>query len=216
MSLAGVRERDKGWEENSGSPFPADSVTASLSTTHPVILVPAATEHGYAAIVAAALLEAAGEGDTDSNGLALRVAGPDTVLEETAQHVVVAPSTARGLADASAMITTWRPHLPQPVLLIMRDAPLPPPRIVIHRARALAGRVQLSLEVPYLPQLRMVDDPVEVLQGKGRGIRRLRRTLRTLRDHLYGATFLAAGGASTEPVPHLPLEEATPMAPPQC
>ncbi|QKW32447.1 hypothetical protein HUT17_04760 (plasmid) [Nocardiopsis flavescens] len=175
-----------------------------LAVVHEVVLVAADRQHEHATITAAALLAAVAEPD---ESLLVRAARPAEDLAQR-QVVVVAPSTARGLADASALISTWRPALAQPGLLIVRDAPLPPPRIVVQRAHALADRVQISEEIPYLHRLRLVDEPAHALQGKGRDVARTRRRLRNIRRRLYTATFLAAGGGPGEPVPSLTLDTA--------
>ncbi|MGW8527008.1 hypothetical protein [Nocardiopsis sp. NPDC055824] len=169
--------------------------------------MPASREHEHAALTAAALLTAVAD---PGEGLLVRAVLPQDDLVPERHLVVVAPSTARGLADATALISTWRPALAQPGLLVVRDVPLPPPRIVVQRTRALADRVEISVEIPYLHRLRLVDEPAHALQGKGRDVARTRRRLRDIRRRLYTATFLAAGGGPGEPVPSLTLDPAAP------
>lgn len=169
--------------------------------------MPSAREHEHTVVAALALLNAVAE---PGDGLVVRACRPTEELTPQRQVVVVAPSTARGLSHASALISTWRPALAQPGLLIMRDAPLPPPQVVVQRTRALAERVQISVEIPYLHRLRLVDDLADALQGKGRDVSRTRRRLRDIRRRLYAATFLAAGGGPGEPVRPLELAASTP------
>ena len=179
----------------------------ALSSAHEVVLVPSAREHEHTVVAATALLNAVAE---PGDGLVVRASRPTEELTPQRQVVVVTPSTARGLSHASALISTWRPALTQPGLLIMRDAPLPPPQVVVQRTRALAERVQISVEIPYLYRLRLVDDLADALQSKGRDVSRTRRRLRDIRRRLYTATFLAAGGGPGEPVRPLELAAPTP------
>lgn len=209
MSLAMAQGHDvKATRDMSATEFKGELDPAMCG----VVLVPAATEHLHAALVASALLNEVHD-EESTPGLALTVAGLDHHLDAACLQVIVAPSTAKGLADATARITTWHPQLPQPVLLVVRDAPLPPPPIVVHRTRALAERVEASLEVPYLHRLRLVDEPGQALHGKGRDLKRARRALLKVLTRLYGAAFVAAGGASTSPVPHLELGSAATPTP---
>src|SRR5690625_4483899 len=164
--------------------------SSAVASVHEVILVPSAREYEHTVVTAVALLNTVAEPD---DGLHVRAVGPTEELTHQRQVIVVAPSTARGLFYASTLISTWRPALAQPGLLIMRDAPLPPPQVVVQRTRALAERVQISVEIPYLHRLRLVDDLADALQGKGRDVVRTRRRLRDIRRRLYTATFLAAG-----------------------
>lgn len=164
--------------EAQGDVAATESVAELAPALCRVVLLHATAEHLHAATVASVLLSAIHEEQANPQ-LSLTVAGLDHRLDETCLQVVVTPSTAKGLADATARITTWHPQLPRPVLLVVRDAPLPPPPIVAHRANALADRVEASMEVPYLHRLRMVEDPALALQGKGRDLRRARRVLAT-------------------------------------
>lgn len=177
-----------------------------LTAVHEVVLVAAERQHEHAVITAAELLDAVAEPD---ESLLVRTARHGEDLAQR-QVVVVAPSTARGLADASTRISTWRPALAQPGLLVVRDAPLPPPRVVVQRVHALADRVQISEEIPYLHRLRLVDEPAHALKGTGRDVARIRRRLREIRRRLYAATFLAAGGGPGEPVRSPTLDAAVP------
>lgn len=209
MSLAMAQGHDvQATRDMSASEFGGELEPAMCG----VVLVPAAAEHLHAASVASALLTAVRD-EQSTPGLKLTVAGLDHHLDTTCLQVIVAPSTAKGLADATARITTWHPQLPQPVLLVVRDAPLPPPPIVVHRARALAERVEAGLEIPYLHRLRLVDEPGQALHGKGRDLKRARGALLKVLARLYGGAFLAAGGASAAPVPDLELGSAADPTP---
>ncbi|MEU5858893.1 hypothetical protein [Nocardiopsis dassonvillei] len=124
--------------------------------------------------------------------------------------VVVSPATAAGLHAAAAMISTWRPHLPQPGLVVVRDSPLRPPRIVAQRVHTLLERVRFSVQVD-LPRLAELDHPVHALhEGSRREVARLRGKLEALRSQCYAATFLAAGGGLPGPVPDLAVEPPVP------
>lgn len=200
MSLMAEGDHGSGPEEE--PPFPEPPSQSEASTVHEVVLIPAAREHLDYASTAAELLATVDGGEK----LAVHVHESLDLDSTRAQWVVVAPSTARGMADASTRIVTWPCNLAPPALMVVRDAPLPPPRIVVQRVRSLAERVMLSVELPYLYRLRELEAPARVLQGRRRDVRRARRELAKICHRLYGATFLAAGGGPGEPVP-LALEK---------
>lgn len=177
--------------------------------------MPPAPEHqGYAWLVRELLAAVDG-----GRLLSVHMHRTTDAVAEHVQRVVVVPSTVHGLADATALIGTWRPSLARPVLLVVRDAPLPVPPTVAERVRALKGRVEHTLELPYLHQLRMVHEPAQALTAKGRDVARMRRVLERVCRTLYASTFLAAGAPSAaEPVPTpelTPAHAVRAWAPPQ-
>src|SRR5690606_204052 len=95
----------------------------------------------------------------DGDQLQARVLRPAEALPPGVLPVIVAPSTALAIGAAGRMIGSWHPEVARPVLLVAADAPLPMPRIVAHRVRALEQRVHAVVELGYLPGLREVDDP---------------------------------------------------------
>jgi hypothetical protein len=54
----------------------------------------------------------------------------------------------------------------RPWLVVIRDAPMPPPRAASYRLWALRSRVLGIAEVPYLYDLRAVDTPAAVLGNR--------------------------------------------------
>ncbi|WP_344535935.1 hypothetical protein [Streptomyces albiaxialis] len=91
--------------------------------------------------------------------------------------VLVAQSTAFGMKRAAEMLGNWHPDLPRPWLVVVRDAPMAPPRPAKYRLRAIGSRVLGVAEVPYLYRLRGVDSPAEALEYRAvsRAAERLRR-----------------------------------------
>lgn len=83
-------------------------------------------------------------------------------LPAAAVPVLVARSTARGLAAAARALSTWHPGVPQPWLVIVADAPAPAPLPVRYRVRALGGQARGSVNVPYLWALRAADETSDV------------------------------------------------------
>ncbi|OOC52467.1 hypothetical protein NOSIN_00300 [Nocardiopsis sinuspersici] len=161
------------------------------------MMIPASLEHLGEATMVGDLLAAVDAG----THLHVRVQRGFDSAHERVQRVVVAPSTMRGLDHASALIGTWRPGVARPVLVVVRDAPLPPPPTVVDQVHALSGRVEHVMELPFLHQIRMVLHPRQALESKGRQVRRMRKALERLRGLLYADTFLAAGPpAWPEPV----------------
>ncbi|MEY9211398.1 hypothetical protein NI17_010575 [Thermobifida halotolerans] len=183
-----------------------DSFRSQRRASHDAVLIPAAPEHLGHALLVRDLLQAVGE----DIPLTLYVAQARRLDDDPhVQQVVVAPSTVRGLVDASAVISRWPHTLARPVLLVVRDAPLPPPPTVVRHTHALAERVEWTLEVPYLPGLRMVYEPAEALRGRGRNVARARRTLTRIRQILCTATYLAAHSPRPESVPSLVLDTSS-------
>lgn len=201
--MALVSGVDRKLPDSAPVPDPPADPQGQLRSIHEAALVPAATEYMYYARVAVALLTEAGA--TDHISLECRL-GASADID---QHVVVTPSTVDGLHHASAMIGAWRPDLPQPALLVMRDAPFPPPQDVVLHTHALAERVACSVEIPYMAGLRRVHDPVDLVKGRQGPAKRVRRALTKARSQLYVGTFFTAGQAITAQVPpRLSLEPA--------
>ena len=176
----------------------ADGDSAQPRVRHSALLVPVSRDYLAPARQALALLEAAHTDD----GLQPRLALPDTPAAPTDQRVLVAPSTTHAMSQAAEVITNWRPDLPRPVLLVMRDAPLPPPPAVVDLVRTLEERIALHVELPYLPQARLLSDPGQALQVRGRRTRTTLKRLRELRKHLYlAAAWLVHSAPATRPVP---------------
>lgn len=79
--------------------------------------------------------------------------------------VLVARSTAIGMRATAVMLKRWHESgLPRPGLLVVADAPWRYPSIVRYRLRALSSQVSGIVRMPYLYQLRALDDPASVLQ----------------------------------------------------
>ena len=92
---------------------------------------------------------------------------------------MVAQFTAFGLNQVGAYLGGWPAGLPRPWLVLVRDAPLPPPKPAVFRRRALGSRVLGVSVVPYLYQLRAVDTPED-----GVRIRAVAQAARRLRAEL--------------------------------
>ncbi len=114
--------------------------------------------------------------DPAERGSAVELA-PGAQLSQHYIPVVVARSTAYGLARTGDLLTRWHPGVPRPWLVIVRDAPLRPPLPVRYRARALASRTLGIAHVPYLYRLRCTDNPGDALSDKA--VKRASRGLRT-------------------------------------
>lgn len=78
--------------------------------------------------------------------------------------VLVARSTAYGMAAAARRLTAW-PSSTLPWLVVVADAPAPPPVAARFRVRALRPRTAGIAQVPYLFPLRAVDHAAEVLDA---------------------------------------------------
>ncbi|WP_141514682.1 hypothetical protein [Streptomyces zhaozhouensis] len=94
--------------------------------------------------------------------------------------VVVCRYTAQEMLRLTTYLASWPTGgVPRPWLVLMRDAPLPPPRPARFRRRALGARVLGVTEVPYLVPLRSVDSPEEGLTFRvvAQAAVRLRRDL---------------------------------------
>ena len=100
-------------------------------------------------------------------------------LPASAVPVLVARSTARGLAAAAQALASWHPSVPRPWLVGVADVPSPPPMPVRFRMRALGAQARGSVEVPYLWPLRAADTAAEVAGTKSvsRAAARLREAL---------------------------------------
>lgn len=104
-------------------------------------------------------------------------------LPAEAVPVLVARSTAHGLAAAALALANWHPGVPQPWLVVVADVPAPTPRPVRYRVRALSGLARGSVMVPYLWALRSADETCEVA-----GIRSVSRAAERLRNALLEET----------------------------
>lgn len=93
--------------------------------------------------------------------------------------VVVARSTAFGMANAVQLIGGWNPEVPRPYLVVVGDAPLRMPRASAYRIRSLRPRVLGIAQVPYLVRLREIDTPADGLAYRDvqKAARKLRRQL---------------------------------------
>lgn len=164
----------------------------------------AGPDYEHTARYAAAVLNAIPRTDP----LVVRTALPGEDLyrsDELMAAVVVAPTTAHGIHAAAHRILTWPPGAERPALLLVRDAPLPPPREVVHHSQALDQRVRVSVEIPYLPWLREVIDPADGLNGPGLSRARARRRLDQVRRRLLVAASLVLNTPrATAPAAWLP------------
>ncbi|GAA4147511.1 hypothetical protein [Actinomadura keratinilytica] len=102
--------------------------------------------------------------------------------------VLVARSTAAGLAAAAVWVTRWRPDLRRPALMVVADVPFRVPPLVRYRRRALASRVTAVIDVPYLYPLRHLDDPAQALRQRkvAAAVERVRRQLDQLSASVSG------------------------------
>lgn len=93
--------------------------------------------------------------------------------------VVVARSTAFGMARAVQLIGAWNPQVPRPYLVVVGDAPLRMPRASAYRMRSVRPRVLDIARVPYLVRLREIDTPADGLAHHDvqKAARNLRRQL---------------------------------------
>lgn len=96
--------------------------------------------------------------------------------------LLVARSTASGVAAAAGWVTRWRPDLARPALVLVADVPFRTPQIVRYRVRALSSQVSAVVEVPWLFRLRYLDDPAEVLADRkaARAVKSVHRQLTEL------------------------------------
>lgn len=110
---------------------------------------------------------------------AVAVELPGSQVPVGCRPVLVAAYTASGTLRAAEYLGAWPTGLPRPWLVLVRDAPLPPPKVAVYRRRAVAGRVLGMSDVPYLPRLRTVDNPEDGLKAPvvARAARRLRAEL---------------------------------------
>ncbi|GAA2812990.1 hypothetical protein [Nonomuraea dietziae] len=92
---------------------------------------------------------------------------------------LVVKATAEGAEHAARMIAAWPGHLPRPALIIVADAPFPPPRLARYRLRAISGEAVLTVRVPYLFALRQLDRQA-ALKARGRVTRTARSLQRAL------------------------------------
>lgn len=187
------------WEDRTISP---DELPRA---SHDVLLLPASEYHLSWAFLVRDLVGAVAE----DFPLSLHVV-QDREDDPHVQQVVVAPSTMRGLVDAAKLISAWPSTVVPPALLVVRDTLLPPPPSVVRLARTLAGRVRWNLEIPYLPELRLVAEPAQALQSKRRGVARARRILTKIRKTLCAATYIAAFTPLPATEPSLALEVPPP------
>ena len=104
---------------------------------------------------------------------------PGEALPGGACPVLVARSSARGLAAAAEVLTGWHPAVARPWLVLVADAPAPPPPVARYRASALVGQVRGVVAVRWLWPLRGADHPDEVA-----GVRVVARAAVRLRRHL--------------------------------
>jgi hypothetical protein len=87
-------------------------------------------------------------------------------LPAAAVPVLVARSTARGLAAAADALASWHPGVPRPWLVVVADVPASPPPPVRYRIQALGAQARGSIEVPYLWPLRAADTTAEVAANR--------------------------------------------------
>lgn len=97
--------------------------------------------------------------------------------------VVVARSTAFGMASAVQLLGAWNPQVPRPYLVVVGDAPLRMPRASAYRMRSVRPRVLDIAQVPYLVRLREIDTP-----AAGLAYRDVQKAARNLRRQL-GITY---------------------------
>ncbi|GAA3380709.1 hypothetical protein GCM10020367_69080 [Streptomyces sannanensis] len=117
----------------------------------------------------------AGDDETSARFLA-----PGQALPMGVTPVVVADTTVSGSVYIEHLLrTTWSVHLPRPWLVLVADAPAPPPVAARYRIRALGNRVVGTAYVPYLPVLRTVETAAEAMEHKDvrAAARKLRRDL---------------------------------------
>ncbi|OII64305.1 hypothetical protein BJP40_00090 [Streptomyces sp. CC53] len=113
-------------------------------------------------------------GDTGTTELALGAHLPPDYIP-----VVVARSTAFGMASAVQLLGAWNPQVPKPFLVVVADAPLRMPRASAYRIRSVRSRVLGIAKVPYLVRLREIDTP-----AAGLAYRDVQRAARNLRRQL--------------------------------
>lgn len=92
---------------------------------------------------------------------------------------LVVRATVEGTEHAARMIASWPAHLPRPALIVVADVPLPTPRLVAFRLRAISSEVALVVRVPYLLVLRQLDRRAALKAGG-----RVTRTARSLQRAL--------------------------------
>ena len=100
-------------------------------------------------------------------------------LPSAAVPVLVARSTAKGLAAAAHALASWHPGVPRPWLVVVADVPATPPPPVRYRLQALGAQTRGSVVVPYLWPLRAADTAADVAENKtvSRAAARLREAL---------------------------------------
>jgi hypothetical protein len=134
----------------------------------------------------------------------LRLAGPAADVTE-ARHclhdpagaalLVVARTTASGTAAAAWHVT----HAPRPArlhLVLVADAPAPPPLACRYRARALKGVVAAVTWVPWVWSLRAVDRVTDADDAQA-----VRRAAAALRDAVTAAHQSTPAEHREEPQP---------------
>lgn len=80
--------------------------------------------------------------------------------------VLVVRTTATGMRSAAWMLQAWRPDVQRPALIVVHDVPFRPPLAVRYRLKAISGQVTKVIEMPYLPVLRGVTDPLRVAEQR--------------------------------------------------
>lgn len=104
---------------------------------------------------------------------------PGQRLPSAAVPVLVARSTARGLAAGASALAHWHPGVPRPWLVVVADVPASPPFPVRYRIRALGEQARGAVCLPYLWPLRAADTAAEVAGNRSvsRAAARLREAL---------------------------------------
>ncbi|MEV0990960.1 hypothetical protein [Streptomyces sp. NBC_01006] len=111
-----------------------------------------------------------------------RFLAPGEALPMGATPVVIADTTVSNSVCVEHLLRdTWSVHLPRPWLVLVADAPAPPPVAARYRIRALGARVIGTAYVPYLPVLRTVETAAEAMEHKD-----VRAAARKLRSALEG------------------------------
>ncbi|MCI0689983.1 MAG: hypothetical protein L0Y54_22510 [Sporichthyaceae bacterium] len=102
--------------------------------------------------------------DPGRTGWAVEVPRGEGRIPVTRHPIVVARSTAYGVAMLAQLLTSWPRRLDRPCLVLVADAPVPPPFAVSFRLAALHAQISGMVLVPYLHRLRTCDSPADTVR----------------------------------------------------
>ncbi|MCI0689927.1 MAG: hypothetical protein L0Y54_22220, partial [Sporichthyaceae bacterium] len=102
--------------------------------------------------------------DPGRTGWAIEVHRGEGRIPVTRHPIVVARSTAYGAAMLARLLTSWPRRLERPCLVLVADAPVPPPFAVSFRLAALHSQISGMVMVPYLHRLRTCDSPADAVR----------------------------------------------------